>query len=141
MTLFTLRTGETAPGGSRSRLANNVLNECEYRSAGHSVLARMSGVAPAAIEALRLGTPIADARLQALRLFAETVVRERGFVAGAAVDAFLAAGFTKAHVLEVVTIIVTKTISNCVSHIAGTLLDAFMAATKRVAPRNRAAAA
>lgn len=122
-------------------LAINVLNECEYCTSGHSVLAKMSGVAPAAIQALRNATPIADARLQALRVFAETVVRERGFVGDAALDAFLAAGFTKAQVLEVVTVVATKTISNYVNHITRTPLDAFMAETKWVAPRNRAKAA
>lgn len=122
-------------------LAINVLNECEYCTSGHSVLAKMSGVAPDVIQALRSGTAIADARLQALRLFAETIVRERGFVGDAAVDTFLAAGFTKAQVLELVTIVATKTISNYVNHITKTPLDAFMAETKWVAPRNRASAA
>ncbi len=122
-------------------LAINVLNECEYCTSGHSVLANMSGVAPDAIEALRTAAPIADPRLQALRVFAEAVVRERGFVGDAAVDSFIAAGFTKAQVLEVVTIVATKTISNYANHITKTPLDDFMADTRWVAPRNRTKAA
>ncbi len=121
-------------------LAINVLNECEYCTSGHSVLAKMSGVDAATIEALREGKPLADARLQALRGFAEAVVRERGFVGDAAVDAFLAAGFTKAQVLEVVLIVATKTISNYTNHITHTPLDDFMGQTRWVAPRNRATA-
>lgn len=122
-------------------LAINVLNECEYCTSGHSVLAKMSGVEPDVIQALRNATPIADERLQALRSFAESIVRERGFVGDAAVDAFISAGFTKAHVLELVMIVATKTISNYVNHITKTPLDAFMAETKWVAPRNRVNAA
>ena len=118
-------------------LAINVLNECEYCTSGHSALARMAGVAPDVVEALRNAIPIADPRLQALRVFAEAVVTQRGLVGDTAVEEFLAAGFTKAQVLEVIMVVATKTISNYVNHITKTPLDGFMAATKWVAPRNR----
>ena len=124
-------------------LAINVLHECEYCTAGHTYLARAAKLDEAAIQALRQGQPIADARLQALRSFAEGVVRARGFVGDAAVDAFLAAGFTRENVLEVVTIIATKTISNYVNHLTHTPKEGFMAdpSLAWTAPRNRAAAA
>lgn len=123
--------------------AINVFHECEYCTAGHTYLSRMAKLDEQAIAALRSGTPIADARLQALRLFAEAVVRERGFVGDAAVDAFIAAGFTKANVLEVITIAATKTISNYTNHITHTAKEGFMAdpALAWVAPRNRLKAA
>lgn len=121
-------------------LAINVLHGCEYCTAGHTWLARNAHVPEDVIQALRNGTPIADARLQALRVFTETVVRERGAAGDVAVDAFIAAGFTKAQVLEVVTIIATKTISNYVNHLTHTPKESFMAdpALKWTAPRNRA---
>jgi AhpD family alkylhydroperoxidase len=124
-------------------LAINVLHECEYCTAGHTYLARAAKLDEGAIQALREGQPIADARLQALRAFTEAVVRERGFVGDAAVDAFLAAGFTRENVLEVVTIIATKTISNYVNHITHTPKEGFMAdpALAWTAPRNRNLAA
>jgi AhpD family alkylhydroperoxidase len=123
--------------------AINVFHECEYCTAGHTYLSRMVKMDEQAIAALRNGTPIADARLQALRLFAEAVVRERGFVGDAAVDAFIAAGFTRANVLEVVTIAATKTISNYANHITHTAKEGFMAdpALGWTAPRNRLMAA
>jgi AhpD family alkylhydroperoxidase len=123
--------------------AINVFHECEYCTAGHTYLSRMVKMDEATIAALRNGTPIPDARLQALRLFAEAVVRERGFVGDAAVDAFLAAGFTRANVLEIVTIAATKTISNYTNHITHTEKEAFMADPSLgwIAPRNRARAA
>lgn len=123
--------------------AINVFHECEYCTAGHTYLSRMVKMDEAVIAALREGRPIADARLQALRVFAESVVRERGFVGDAAVDAFLAAGFSRANVLEVVTIAATKTISNYTNHITHTPLESFMAdpVLGWVSPRNRARAA
>ncbi len=122
--------------------AINVFHECEYCTAGHTFLSRKAGVPEDAIQALREGQPIADARLQALRSFAETVVRERGRAGDAAVDAFLAAGFTKANLLEVVTIIATKTISNYTNHLTHTPKESFMAdpALAWVAPSRRAVA-
>lgn len=123
--------------------AINVFHGCEYCTAGHTWLSRQAGMDEAAIAALRGETPILDARLQALRLFAEAVVRERGFVGAEAVDAFLAAGFTRAQVLEVVAIAATKTISNYANHITGTETEGFMAdpALGWTSPRNRRAAA
>jgi AhpD family alkylhydroperoxidase len=123
--------------------AINVFHACEYCTAGHTYLSRMVKMDESAIAALREGEPIPDARLQALRVFAESVVRERGFVGDAAVDAFLAAGFTRANVLEVVTIAATKTISNYANHITHTEKEAFMAdpALGWTAPQNRKLAA
>jgi alkylhydroperoxidase family enzyme len=123
--------------------AINVFHECEYCTAGHTYVSRSIGVPEDTIQALRNGTPIADPRLQALRVFAETVVRERGFAGDAAIDAFIAAGFTRANVLEVVTVIATKTISNYTNHLTKTPKEDFMADPSLgwVAPRNRADAA
>lgn len=107
-------------------LATSVLNECEYCAAGHTYLARMAKLDEAAIQSVRQGKPVTEPRLQALRGFAEAVVRQRGFVGDAAVDKFIAAGYTHANVLEVVLIIACKTISNYVNHIAHTPLESFM---------------
>lgn len=106
--------------------AVNVLHGCEYCTAGHSFLSRQVGMDEAVLQALRNQHPIADSKLQALRQFAETVVETRGVAGDQAVDAFLAAGFTPAQVLEVVTIIATKTISNYANHLTQTPLEDFM---------------
>jgi uncharacterized peroxidase-related enzyme len=119
----------------------NVIHECEYCTAGHSALARNAGLDEAAIEALREGGPLADPRLQALRAFTAAVVLERGRVQPGELDGFLAAGFTRAQVLEVLVAVAAKTISNYANRIAGTPLDAFMAKTAWIAPSRRHAIA
>ena len=106
--------------------AINVFHGCEYCASGHTFLSRKAGVPEDVIQAIRTLQPSADPRLQALRLFAETVAEQRGFAGDAAVDAFLAAGFSKAQVLEVVTIIATKVISNYTNHLTHTPLEDFM---------------
>ena len=122
-------------------LAISYENECAYCMAGHSVLARQAGVAPEVVEAIREGQVIADPRLEALRRLAAAMTTERGHVGAAAVERFLAAGFTKQQVLEVILAIAAKTLSNYTNHVAGTPLDPFMAATAWTHPASRADAA
>jgi uncharacterized peroxidase-related enzyme len=107
-------------------LAVSAVHGCEYCVAGHTYLARAAELSEPAIAALRVGSPIPDARLQALRAFAESVVRLRGAVGDDGVATFLRAGYSRAQVLEVVLIIATKTISNYVNHIAHTPKESFM---------------
>lgn len=122
-------------------LAINYENECEYCMSGHSALAAMAGVDADVIEALRENTTVANARLQALRSFAASVTRTRANLETGELEAFLAAGFTKAQVLEVILAVSVKTISNYVNHVANTPLDGFMDGTRWVAPSHRKIAA
>lgn len=105
-------------------------NGCEYCVAAHSAGAAMAALDAQAIEAVRGGGPIADARLATLRDFALAVVRQRGWVADDAVAGFIASGFTKAQALEVIVAVALKTISNYTNHIAQPPLDAPFEATR-----------
>ncbi len=67
-------------------------------------------------------------RLAALSGFAAAMVEKRGWVSDAQIAAFLDAGFTKGHVLDVVLAVSMKTLSNYVNHIADTPLDAALEA-------------
>jgi alkylhydroperoxidase family enzyme len=107
-------------------LTSNFENNCHYCMAGHTTLAKMIEMPADVIDALRAGSVIPDARLEALHVFTTAVVRERGFVGDAGVDAFLAAGFTRRNVLEVVLGVATKVMSNYTNHLVHTQLDPFM---------------
>jgi AhpD family alkylhydroperoxidase len=143
--LFTLvaKTSLTPAEQQVVFIAVSVLHSCEYCTMGHTYLGRMAKLDENAIQALREGKPIPDAKLEALRSFTEIVVRERGFVDDGAVDAFIRAGYTKKNVLEVVTVIATKTISNYVNHLTHTPKESFMSSPDLawVSPRNRIQAA
>jgi len=108
-------------------LTSNFENECHYCMAAHTGAAKRAKLSDAAIDALRAGTPIPDTRLEALSVFTRKVVTQRGWVSEADVDAFLAADFTRAQVLEVITGVAFKTISNYTNHVAETPLDAVFA--------------
>lgn len=112
----------------------NFENECHYCMAGHSTLARMQKMEEGVIAALRNGGELPDARLEALHRFTTLVVRQRGWVAEGDVDAFIAAGFTRRNVLEVILGVATKVMSNYTNHITHTPLDAFMKGNEWIRP-------
>lgn len=115
-------------------LAINVENRCHYCVPAHTFLALNDKTPQDVIDSLRADTPIADPKLEALRRFAKQVIVTRGFVAQSEIDAFLAAGFTKANVLDVVLGAAHKTISNYVNHLSETEVDAPFAKYAWTAP-------
>lgn len=104
-------------------LSASYKNECDYCMAAHTAIAGMQKVDQTVVQSLRDGTPLSDPKLEALRRFTQAVVEQRGFVAGDAIEAFLAVGYTNRHVLEVILGVGFKTLSNYVNHIAETPLD------------------
>lgn len=105
-------------------LAASRFNECNYCMAAHTVVAGMQMVSSDVVDAVREDRPIDDPRLEALRLFTTAVVEKRGWASDTDVSAFLAAGFSKAQILEVIVGVSFKTLSNYTNHLAETPLDA-----------------
>lgn len=104
-------------------IAASRVNGCEYCVSAHSTVAKMSQVPADVIEGLRSGAPLADSKLEALRSFATAVVESRGWPTEEQVEAFLAAGYDRQNLLEVVLGIGLKTLSNYTNHITDTPLD------------------
>ncbi|MGR3630750.1 AhpD family alkylhydroperoxidase [Limimaricola soesokkakensis] len=101
----------------------NVENTCHYCVPAHTGIAKSMGVDDAITDALRDGTPLPNARLEALRDFTLKLVRQHGNVAEADVQAFLDAGFTKRNILEVILGYSQKVMSNYTNHLAETPVD------------------
>lgn len=105
-------------------LTTSFENNCAYDMAAHSTLALSIGMERDSLLAIREGRNMdSDPRLEALRVFTMAVVRERGLVERAEQDVFLRSGFTKANILEVVTGVMLKNMSNYTNHLAETELD------------------
>lgn len=111
-------------------MTNNRLNGCEYCMAAHTTIAQGGGVPADVIEALRTNTPIADAKLEALRTFAAVINETRGWPSEEQIKALLDAGYTQQTVLEVILGTSLKVMSNYTNHIAETKLDAPFAPNK-----------
>lgn len=104
----------------------NVEHACHYCVPAHTGIAKMMKVDDAIIDALRDETPLPSDKLEALRTFTLKMVRQRGTVADADVQAFLYAGYTKQHILEVVLGLAQKVMSNYTNHLADTPVDQVM---------------
>lgn len=116
-------------------LAVSFENGCDYCMAAHSVVAAKAQVPPDVIQALRDGKLPASAKLGALITFSRAVVQRRGWVKDPDVEAFLAAGYTRTQVLDVIVITALKTISNYTNHVAHTPLDTAFAGRKWTRPQ------
>lgn len=105
-------------------LSASVENNCNYCAAAHSQIAKSLLHTPAeVIAAVRKGIPISDAKLNALVTLVRELVRERGYAKGETIQKFLAAGYAKEHVMELLLGIALKTISNYLDHISPTPVD------------------
>ncbi|SCE65958.1 alkylhydroperoxidase AhpD family core domain-containing protein [Micromonospora viridifaciens] len=98
-------------------------NECHLCVAMHTATLARQGAAPELIDALRAGTELPDARLEALRGFTLAVLDHRGAVPDADLDAFLAAGWQPRHALDVVLGVGTYTISTFANRLTDAPLD------------------
>ncbi|WP_440824356.1 carboxymuconolactone decarboxylase family protein [Psychrobacter cryohalolentis] len=101
----------------------NVEHECHYCVPAHTGIAKSMKVDDAITDALRDETRLPTAKLEALRDFTLSVVRDRGNVNDDTVQTFLNAGFTKRQVLEVVLATAQKVMSNYTNHLANTPID------------------
>jgi len=104
-------------------LAASVANRSPYSVAVHSTLAQKVGTDPEVIEAIRTGRPIMDTRLEVLRRFTQLVTLKRGELSEAEAGAFLAVGFTRQHLVEVIFGIATKTFAHYLQAMARPEVD------------------
>jgi len=98
-------------------------NDCGYCLAAHTGIAQMQKVPEAVVKAVVEDRPIDDDKLESLKTFTRHVVSTRGNPTVADIEAFLAAGYSKRHVLDVIAGVGMKTLSNYTNHIAETPLD------------------
>ncbi len=105
-------------------LAASVENNCNYCTAAHSQIAKTLLPTPAeVVAAVRNNTPVPDAKLNALVNLVKELARERGYAKEKTIQKFLAAGYRKEQVMELLLGMALKTISNYVDDISPTPLD------------------
>ena len=102
----------------------NVEHACHYCVPAHTGIAKMMKVDDSITDALRNETPLADAKLEALRTLTLTITRNRGQVSQEELEAFYAAGYGEQQVLDIILGLSQKVISNYTNRIANTPVDA-----------------
>lgn len=98
-------------------------NGCTYCVGAHSVLADMAKMPELTLTELREQKTLSDSKLDALRKLTLSAMQHRGWLPEQTLADFQKAGYQQQHVLEVLTIIAQKTLSNYYNHIAQTPLD------------------
>jgi len=88
------------------------VNDCEYCLAAHTALGKMVGFTEAQILEIRRGRASFDPKLDGLARFVREVAEKRGHVSAAATDAFLAAGWSQANLVDAIMVVGDKSISN-----------------------------
>jgi uncharacterized peroxidase-related enzyme len=105
-------------------LAASAENNCKYCTAAHStVLKAFLHVPSDVVSAVRSNQPISDPKLESLVALTKEIVSQRGHVRAHIIENFLAAGYRKDQVLEVLVGVALKTMSNYLDHISPTELD------------------
>jgi alkylhydroperoxidase family enzyme len=105
-------------------LTDAVTNASAWAVAFHTTLALKEGIDPADVQAIRDGRPPKDSKLAALSALAKTMIEKRGRLDEKDVDRFLAAGFGKDHLLEVIAAVAASTITNYTGSITKPPLEA-----------------
>ena len=105
-------------------LTDAVVNKCSWAVAFHTALALKQGIDPADVQAIREGRLPKDGKLAALSALARTMIEKRGRLDDQDVDRFIAAGFGKDHLLEVIAIVAASTITNYTGSITKPPLEA-----------------
>ena len=98
-------------------------NACTYCVGAHSVLADMASMPEQTLSELREQKTLSDTKFNALRNFTLSVMEHRGWVPEKDIAEFQAAGYAQQHILEILTILAQKTLSNYFNHMAQTPLD------------------
>jgi len=126
-TLSDLIAGEAALDAKEQQivmLAVSEANGCDYCMAAHSTVAeKMAEVPSDVVESLRAGKAPDDTKYAALVRFAKAILANEGWVPEGEQEAFLEAGYGRRELLDVITIVALKTLSNYTNHLAETPLD------------------
>ena len=103
-------------------LAVSQVNNCEYCLAAHTAIGKMNGFSEAQTLELRTGE-IADGKLRALTQLARELASNKGRAAQSYLDAFFAAGYDKAALVDLIGFVAVNTFNNFLNNTAGTTVD------------------
>lgn len=112
LTFNAAKTSLSAKEKEVVNLAVSEVNQCLYCLSAHTVIAKMNGFTEDQILELRSGSASFNEKLNALAAVAKNITENRGKTDAALVDAFLAAGYNKGNLIDVISLVGDKTISN-----------------------------
>ncbi|MBP2831512.1 carboxymuconolactone decarboxylase family protein [Aquimarina sp. U1-2] len=97
-------------------LAVSQVNNCEYCLAAHTAIAKLNGFTEDQILELRAGEASFDSKLDALAKLARNITENRGNTDSEVLETFFNAGWTKEHLIDTISLVGDKTISNYINN-------------------------
>jgi uncharacterized peroxidase-related enzyme len=104
-------------------LVTSQINGCRYCQSAHTVLGKLAGFTDEQVLEIRHGWASFDVKLDALARFVASVVEKRGKASEEAKEAFFAAGYTEANMIDVVILVGDKIISNFIHNLTELEID------------------
>lgn len=98
------------------------VNGCDYCASAHTMLGGNAGIAREELTA-NLSGKSSDEKTQAALTFAVAVVEHKGRVTDADLERVKAAGYSDAHVVEIVSVVALNLFTNYLNHVADTEID------------------
>ncbi|AJC17854.1 carboxymuconolactone decarboxylase family protein [Pandoraea sputorum] len=105
------------------RLVVSEVGGCDYCVAAHTLIGKMSGLAPQAMRAVRAGVVSGDDHRDALAHFVRNLVTTNGTIDKSEYQRIRDAGFTERQVIEIALVMSGITFTNLVNRINDTDLD------------------
>lgn len=99
------------------------VNHCLYSLSAHTAIAKKAGFSDQQIVELRGGTAPFDARLDTLARLVRNITVERGHIDPALLANFMAAGFSKANLIDIMMVIGDRTITSLLYNVTQVPLD------------------
>ncbi len=104
-------------------LAVSQVNNCLYCLSAHTAIGKMNGFTDEQILELRAGKASFDLKLDALARLAKNVTENRGRTDEAVLENFFNAGWTKENLIDAISLVGDKTISNYIHNTTNIPVD------------------
>ena len=104
-------------------LVTSQINGCRYCQSAHTALGKMHGFSDEQILEIRKGSANFDTKLDALVKFTASAVENRGRATEESKEAFFAAGYNEANMIDVIIVVGDKIISNYLHNLTGFEID------------------
>jgi uncharacterized peroxidase-related enzyme len=96
---------------------------CDYCVAAHSLLGKMTGLAPEVLKQIRGGQPTGDAKRDALVRFVRNLAQTSGTISAEEFSAIRAAGYSDRQLVDISLAIAVTTFTNIFNRINDTAID------------------
>jgi uncharacterized peroxidase-related enzyme len=114
LTFANAKTSLSAKEKEVVNLAVSQVNDCIYCLSAHTAIGKMNGFTEEQILELRAGYSTVNNKLDALAKLAKNITENRGKTEETVLENFFNAGYTKGNLIDTISLVGDKTISNYV---------------------------